>query len=201
MRQLNNSLPDELAKTLSSLAFEENGGLFIDSIQTSGKDLKVCFKLRLSDDKNDQQWIIKITGNIAERIVLTSTHTLQLFSDHELLWDYTDSHTELYFKGKSKNPYHLYKDLYKLHNRPFNDGMLETYINGTDGVFKLCESGFGLFARGPKKMLEQYKKCLEKHDVQANYMGDYPAEEKDLKLLFFGESYFIGKDFEFERIS
>ena len=75
---------------------------------------------------------------------------------------------------------------------------------------KLCEANFGLFARGPKRILKYYFDCLEKEGQVPYYYGDYTLtrwdgekaipEDRTVKVAIPGGTYFIGQDFNFKRL-
>lgn len=64
-------------------------------------------------------------------------------------------------------------------------------------MLKLCTNDNGLFARGPKRILNKYEECLNANGIKTNFINEIESEKKDLKLLIFGDSYFIAKDFKF----
>lgn len=65
----------------------------------------------------------------------------------------------------------------------------------------------GIFARGPKYILDYYFKALEKAGKEPYYFGEYAAkkwngeqlvpEDNEFKLALLGGTYFIGQQFMF----
>lgn len=122
-----------------------------------------------------------------------------------MLWEYTDNIASLYFNGKSETPDELLADIYRLHRREFGQEFeIEKYLNNCIDFSSLCHSDFGLFAKGPKKILDLYFLCLEKHKM-IPYYYDYEILENtlnsDLVILILGSSYFIGRDFKFKKLN
>jgi len=68
----------------------------------------------------------------------------------------------------------------------------------------------GLLTKGPKTLLEKYAECLKSNGMDYTIIGERPATywrgrqylpEKKMRLLFFGESYFIAEKFSFLEIN
>nr|WP_276902468.1 hypothetical protein [Pedobacter kyonggii] len=92
-------------------------------------------------------------------------------------------------------------DLYKSHLKTYYGDFPFAYgINAAMDIFKLCKNRSGMFARGPKRILEKYQICLAKHNIQSNFVVGSSKPEHKLKLLVFGESYFIGEEFLFTEV-
>ena len=78
-------------------------------------------------------------------------------------------------------------------------------------LLTLCKSNIGLFAHGPKQILNHYFACLTKAGKEPYFFGDNPAkkwdgvkwvlEDKDLKLALLGGTYFIGQSFKFIQLN
>jgi hypothetical protein len=200
MKKITEPLPENLQAILDSLDYEENGGLVITSLTYSGDDLIVFFKLACGDNESPEQlWRLDVVGLEKEKVVRSWTLYPEIYTDHFLLWEYTDYYTELYYKGQVDNPEKLFRDLYKTYVGNFDDNFKFGFgINAPNGMLKLCTDDIGLFARGPKRLLAEYEKCLIGHGIKTNYVNEIKPEAKDLKLLLFGDSYFIGKEFKFQ---
>jgi len=203
MKELLNELPKELVENLNKTEYVEDGGLLIRSIRYIGDKLEVEFILSFGDYENPKQnWRINITGIKKEKIVINWASYPEIYSDHFLLYDFLDNFTELYFNSKASDSEKLFIDLFTKHNALFGRWIdFESYIHIPKGYSMLCSTHNGLFARGPKKILEEYNKCLISNEIKTTYIGEIESEYKTLKLLILGDSYFIGENFEFERIN
>jgi uncharacterized protein YkuJ len=202
MTKLNDIFPSDFKTILDSLYFEENGGLVISTLQYLNDDLKVLFTLSYSDNKKlEQTWQIDIIGIEKERVVRNWTTFPEIYSDHFLLYEFIDNCTELYFNGTTSNPEKLFIDLYKSHISNYSDYLdFGLGINAPNGMLKLCTNDYGLFARGPKQILIKYAECLKANGIKTNLINVIESDKKDLKLLIFGDSYFIAKDFRFSKV-
>ena len=202
MKELLDYLPQELVDNLDKIEYQEDGGLMINTIKLVDEDLIVIFKLSFGGyNLPIQTWQIDIKKIKTEKIIFDWANYPEIYSDHSLLRDYLDNYTELYFNSKTENSEKLFIDLFKTHNLHFGKWIdFGTCINAPDGILELCKSDSGLFARGSKRILEKYEDCLIRHGIKTKFIGEVESEDKDFKLLIFGKSYFIAKDFEFRRI-
>ena len=194
-------LPTDLTIILDSLEYQENGGLVITCLNFTNENLRVFFTLSYGDNQLPQQfWTLDVFGIKKEKVSTGWTVYPEIYSDHFLLYDLTDDYVELYFNGNTENPEKLFCDLYKSHTVNYDNNLEFGYgINAPNGMLKLCTNDCGLFARGARRILAEYERCLKSHGIRTNYLNEVTSEDKDLKLLIFGESYFIGKDFKFSR--
>lgn len=198
----NNIIPSDLRQILEGEDFELNGGgLVISSVIYTGNDLEVLFKIKFqAHNIPEQNWKIDISEIEAESISRSWTEELTVYDDHFLLYEFLDSHIELYYNNKADDSLKLLADIFELHKNNFDNRLPFAHgINFPLGRHRLCNSSNGLFARGPKRILELYWKCLNSNGVRANFVNEIPSNKSDLKLLEFGDSYFIGKTFLFSR--
>jgi len=199
LKTLKYLLPEKLEKILTSDDYYEDGGMIISGLAYQDKDLILTINLYPNSNRQTKQiWVLKIINIAAENFSRSWTTRFSFYSEHFLLYGLTDIHGDLYYNGKAKNPEKLLIDLYKSHLKTYYGDFPFAYgINAAMDIFKLCKDGSGMFARGPKKILEKYQVCLAKHEIQSNFVESSPKPEHKLKLLAFGESYFIGEDFLF----
>jgi hypothetical protein len=213
MIELNDILPLELKASFDSLDYEEEGGLTALSLKYLDNELHFDFSIFLGDlEQNEtQNWQLQVLNYRDSKIDIDNLGSYFCFySDHFLLWEFTDFETELYFKKGSNRPENLLADIYSIHNTAFDNYIqLEKFINGSS-LLTLCKSDNGLFARGPKQILRYYFDSLTKAGKEPYYFGDYFAkkwdgekwvpEDKDLKVAVLGGTYFIGQTFLFKRL-
>jgi len=202
LKTLQYNIPGSLEKIFKSYDYEEDGGMVISGLTYQDKDLVVTFNLYPSSDRQTKHiWELKIINIAAENFSRSWTTHFSFYSDHFLLCELTDVKGDLYYNGKAKNSEKLFIDLYKAHLKTYYDNFPFAYgINAAMDIFKLCKDGSGMFARGPKQVLEKYQICLAKHNIQSNFVGSSTKPENKLKLLIFGESYFIGEEFLFTEV-
>lgn len=199
MKTLKYPLPEKLEKILSGDNYYRDGGMVISGLTYQDKDLIVTFNLYPNSDRQIKQiWELKILNIVFENFSRCLTTHFSFYSDHFLLYGLTDSQGDLYYNGKAKNPEKLFIDLYKSHIKTYYGDFPFAYgINEAMDITKLCKDGSGMFARGPKQVLEKYQVCLAKHNINSNFVESSAKPEHQLKLLVFGDSYFIGEEFLF----
>ena len=201
MKTRNDLFPSDFKAILDTLD-EENGGLVILSLKYLNDDLKVLFTLSYGDNEKPKQlWQLDIADIEKERFVRNWVTFPEIYSDHFLLYEFIDNYTELYFKGSTSNPEKLLIELYNSHILNYsNDLDFGLGINAPNGMLKLCTNDNGLFARGPKRILIKYADCLKANGIKTNFINEIESDKKNLKLLIFGDSYFIAKDFKFSMV-
>ena len=202
MTTRNDIFPTDFKTILNSLDYQENGGLVISSLKYINDDLKVMFTLSFGDNETPEQfWQLDIVDIEKERFVRNWATFPEIYSDHFLLYEFIDNYTELYFNGSTSNPEKVLIDLYNSHISNYNNDLeFGLGINAPNGMLKLCTNDYGLFARGPKRILNKYAECLNANGIKTNFINEIESDKKDLKLLIFGYSYFIAKDFKFSIV-
>jgi hypothetical protein len=208
MTELTDILPPALKEILDSLDYEGDGGIIFRSVSLQGEDLIYEFSIKpWGESWACQVWRMQVKNYSDFKLEAGfESGYLSFYSDHFLLWEYTDINTELYVSQPANNPESLLAYIYMLHANVF-DGLIsaETYVNGS--LMDACKSKFGLFARGPEKVLRHYFKFLETAGMKPYYCSpkfrnsnSKLLETKQLKLALIGDKYFIGTDFIFERV-
>jgi hypothetical protein len=199
-------LPFELNETLNSSEFDDEGGLVIESINHRDDIIAITLSIRFDAVKNtpNHLWLITACGVEIMRTLINWTQEIKLYNKHTLLLEFIDIEAELYFNGTTDNPQGLFVDIsLELGNLAGNNIDVVNYIIPFTEVRKLSQQQYGLFAKGPKTILEVYASCLTKNGIKPIFIGEYEPTEasKSLKLLRLGESYCIGHTFKFERLS
>jgi len=195
-------LPEELDKTLNSLEFDDEAGMLIESISYSEADLYLTFSIRFDEDTARQLWRVTINGIADEFVTRDWTQSINIYNEHPLLLEYSDRYTELYFKGTTDNSEALFIEIFEsLMQMADNVTDISDYLFSPERVKELSQQGYGLFARGPKTILKLYEQCLIKQGIKPIFIGEKEPslENRSLKLLKLGKSYFIAKNFVFER--
>ena len=93
--------------------------------------------------------------------------SLELTSDHPLLWQFTQDSTSAFFSGKPADAYAAVGALYEAHQNAVGDWFgLENYLNGSFIPRELLSGGYGLLAQGPVSLLAAYKDALRPHGIE-----------------------------------
>lgn len=198
-------LPSEVKEVfeLADLVYES---VIIKSITYLQDDIIVLLEFDLGEDSPKQFWALKVIDAQDEKIVRTWATYVQVYTDHYLLWPFTDEEAELCINGTNDAPEKLVADFYSLHQAAFGEWLaIDCYVSDLPGKAK---SKFAQFAKGPKRILEYYASWLASHGRNPyflNFEGLTNANARvvrvPLKLLTFGECYFIGKEFVFTKRS
>lgn len=195
-------LPHDLNLVLNSPEFDDEAGILIKSIQFVDDDLYISFNLIFDQDTEPQSWQVKVIGVEGEKIVRGWTQHICIYKQHPLLLEYFDNYTELYFNGTTAQWQELFIDIVKSLIKLFGtERDYFKYILVPNTVNTLSQQGYGLFARGPRLILELYQNCLIKHGINAYFVGGIKVSITDepFKLLQIGSSHAVGREFYFER--
>ena len=213
-------MPKELEEAYSKLSSNNNGDFRVNAIKFLGDDLYFDFSISTEtiDGQDEiQNWQMHVLKCRDSKIDFDNLEDeFRFYSDHFLLWEFTDKQVELYFKKGANNPELLFADIYILHHTIYKNLIpLEKFTNASksyngNNLLTLCKADYGLFAKGPKRILEYYYNSLTYANTEPYYFGDrkplkwdgkkFIDENKDLKLVLLGSSYFIGQDFKFNLL-
>lgn len=209
----NRVLPPEILELLQDADFESVGGIFIERLDYLESNALIKLRIETSSELPNQFWQITVENIISERILRSWVYDngaryIEVYTDHYLLWEFTDQHTELYVNGTSAStPEYVGARFYEMHATAFGEWLpLETYIN-KGGLFVATQMPQGLFAEGPKKILRQYERWLKQLGKPAYiFEGDgliarnTRNDTLDLQLIIIGDNYFIGNHLTFTRV-
>jgi hypothetical protein len=203
-RRIELKLPKELEMIFGSSDYNHDGWLVQKNLFFSEDKLQFDFVLHLGDEeRTQQQWQMVVEGYKTSRFYPEKLGAyFQFYDNHFLLWEFQNIWTELYTKKASVNPETLLANLCVLHQKSFGSFLpFGCYFNGANNWLELCGSGFGLFSRGPAKILALYYDCLQSAGTEPYFLGQFnpDVENSELKLLIIGDCYFIGNDFHFKR--
>ena len=204
-------LPKKLEDIFSEFD-EDDFNLYITKADYSGDNFLVDFELTVQDINErggiSQKWTIEAIGHRKNHVSFDFAPFMEIKDDHPLLWEFTDTQCQLYFTGECKDPAKLFYDLYVTHKRMFDKYQ---YFNISFGEETTCFKPFqysnGLLTQGSKKLMELYGNCLIRNGLDFTIIGErqakywdgdqYILESQDLKVLFFGDTYIVAKDFSF----
>jgi hypothetical protein len=158
-----------------------------------------------TNPESDENWRIEAKAYKDCKLSFGSIAAFMIEEDDPLLWKYTDVQCELYFNGKCTEPANLITDLYSLELKLFkNYQHFGEYLNGGD-IFRLLKAEYGLFARGPQKLLSNYAESLAKYNIKASIITISPFKEAmtsnhQLKILLLSDhGHVIAEKFNFVR--
>lgn len=196
------NLPIELERLLIKLE-EEDGGIVVSSLEYIDSDLEIYFTVSFPDSEiPHQNWRIRAINIKKERFERSWETNLQLFANHPLLLEFNDDHSELYYTGRTLHPEKLIVDLFRMFSdNAWKDLKFGWGINAPDGFLKLCNEETGLFARGPKSILEKYASVLHENGIRISMLDDMEKNRQELMLLMLGRNYFIAEEFTFDLIN
>jgi hypothetical protein len=197
-------LPPEIQYLLNNYD-EEDINLLITKADYSGDVPILSFKIGESGAE-PQNWILEVVGHRASEISFTSIvedSTILITNDHPYLWQYSDVQTELYFKGSSQDIYRVVAELNQIDFKLFGK-----YLNSSQQLYTILRTSNGSLGKGPKKLLTEYEKCLNKYGIETSQVGGYIPTYWDgksncsgdtLKVFLIGGSYIVGQNFVFRR--
>lgn len=131
---------------------------------------------------------------------------IQLMHKHPLLWKYNDFQSSLFFNGAAEDQYRLFWSLYRAHRNKYEDLLpFDTYLNTAFLERDYFLPSSGIFAKGPRKLMNIYAECLEKEGIQCSQTNIAPPMLWDgskytegfqhPKILFLNNSFIIADDF------
>ncbi|MNJ84667.1 hypothetical protein D3C87_21250 [compost metagenome] len=199
--KVSTNLPIGLENLLIKLE-EEDGGIVISSLEYKDSDLEIHFKASFPNSEIPEQiWKIQAINIEKERFVRDWSVNIQLFVNHQLLLEFNENHSELYYRGKVTAPEKLAFDLFQVFTEnEWKDLQLGLGINAPEGFLKLCNREAGLFARGPRSLLDRYFSLLHENGVHTRMLDNMEKNRQELVLLLFGQSYFVAEEFVFDQI-
>lgn len=127
-------------------------------------------------------------------------HAIEIQDNHPILWPFTDNMAALYFSSAAPDGNRLYYEIVETHELLL-EGLLPVnrFLNHVYGK-QIVFAPFGLFAKGPEKLMQAYAACLEsagmKHVISEIYVP--VREERRPQVLILGDSFIVGETFELE---
>lgn len=107
--------------------------------------------------------------------------------EHPLLWQHNDEHVSIFFSSSPARPCELVGRLYEAHHRLLRGWReLADYLHANS---ELLGGGRGLFARGPKRVIDQYAAVIG-DSLQFSIVADHKARG-GYRAILFDECYVI----------
>ena len=207
-------IPPQLTNLFETYDYEDLK-LSIIHVDWDEEPLTLDFAVRTAyqsgEEVVNERWKVEVVGHREDRISFDYGESVLILQEHPLLWKFTDWQCNLYFSGTCADPAKLFYHMYHLHVRLFASFVpFEAFLNLTDfeRLFKLQG---GLIAKGPRKLLQQYAKCLEEQGLGWSIIDGYrptfwngeshQPESSDLKILLVAQTntYVIAEDFIFSQ--
>lgn len=206
-------LPAEILDIIQESDFESVGGIYIECLDYLENNALLKLRIEAGSEEATQFWQVTIEEIVSEKLQRSWAYDngasyIEIYTDHYLLWEFTNQHTELYVNGITESPpEYVGARFYEMHMKAFGEWLpLETYIN-SGGLFNAIQMPQGLFAQGPEKVLSQYEKWLKQlgkpaYIFESEGLAAHNArkDRPDLQLMILGNSYFMGKRLIFSKI-
>ncbi|CAG5083877.1 hypothetical protein [Parvicella tangerina] len=212
MRTINDEiLPKELLQIIENDELEWDGGALITSIDYFADDAKIELSILLDRSEEKRQlWEVQLEGIRNENIKREWAEDIGVYNQHYLIKEQMDLNSELYLKNPTTDSNKLLHDLYVHFLSKFEYNIpFDKYLNKTSNIDFLLKMDNGLFAKGPKFILEEIDTVLKNHKCETYFFGETPAkrwldnqwinETSDLIVLTIGESYFVAENITFKR--
>jgi hypothetical protein len=189
-------LPKGLSEILKSVGYSDYTLNFLN-INLSTDIMKVEFSINDTEDSNRNAIVLMTISGMTDFFISKNENSgySHLESKHPLLWRFSDTQCELYITGKTKASKELAYDLFNIHNTLFGH-----YISFDPNILTTLNNGYGLFQKGSKQLLKTYSDKINEYGIKTSIISEQVPNKIsfDLKILFLGNSYFIGDNFEFE---
>ncbi len=208
----NSDLPIEIMKLISEEETEWQGGFKINSLDFHEEDLKIKFELKLDTTGESLFWEIQVEDLIDFKFEREFSEDMNIYSDHPLVRKWTKDEVSIYVKQRAKKPHQLAAQLNDEINSRFDYLFsIEDFLNTNYSLLSSCkELNFGLFAKGPKFLMEIIFEQLQIEGCQPYYFGSnkpmkwvidgWQEAAKNLKVLSIGNSFFVASKFAFKQV-
>jgi hypothetical protein len=160
----------------------------------------------------DQRWQIEVIGHRQNNVSFDYGESIEILTDHPVLWKYSDFQAELYFSGVCEHPDRLFYQMYQVHYALYQ-GLVpfEAFLN-TNDFGRFFQLPGGLLAKGPRKLLQAYAPFLEEaglkwsitNERKASYWdgASHQPERDDLQILRIDQTttYIVAEGFNFTAL-
>jgi len=198
--KIEDNLPAALLERLGQPDFDDEAGFVIESSLYNNGVLQ--FILSLKSEEDIELWEVKIEHVSEYKITGSWVQDIRIYKTHPLLLNFTRNSADLYFKGSTEFPAELFFDIVQSLN-DWADGLEEIskYFLTPEDIHIRNTWGYGLFFRGPKIISKIYQQCLQKHGINAYFVGSSstPDEDSNFRLLLLEDSYVIGENISFQK--
>lgn len=211
-------LSRKLAAILDAADFDEDGGIEIIAIELLGNDLNL--KIELWGGLYGiprQEWKLECRCVKDYRLQPSNKVGLEVITEHPLLFPHNKVQSELFFNGTTDNLKGLLADLMIAHNKIVGTWFsLKDFLHQVPCLthvpyIKNSDFKFGLLAKGPDIVMQEYLKVMEQYKIEANIINKqeskiwdgetWVASSNDNVVLFIGDNYFITNSIQVTNIS
>lgn len=160
-----------------------------------------------------KSYIIRVLGVLEHHIVNfgMTVNNVQFLDEHPLLYEYTEKPTAVFFRGEVDNADSVVMDIAQAHAMTFYPWRhFPQYLNTEQSLASLFEAGGGLLGQMPAPLAQRIVSVLEHHQLEHKLAEGEPYIKKHdnpallqtgLKVLIFGESYFIAYGFSIQEMA
>jgi hypothetical protein len=190
--------------------------LLVAQVGASPNEIQLLTEVAELDEKAGglrpiRSYLIRVLGALEHRVVNlgTTVGTVKIETDHPLLYQYKQKPTAVFFRGKVENPDALTTDIAQAHATTFFPWRhFPEYLNTSQPLSTLFESGGGLIGNMPEALANRIIKVLEHHKLEHKITQDTPYVklhdnpgllEMEVKVLLFGASYFVSYGFSIQE--
>ena len=189
-------LPKGLTDIIESVGYADCDFSFLD-INLSTDIFKVELSINDTEGSNEKVIVIMTISGKTDFFIAKNDNSgySHLENNHPLLWRFSDTQCELYVTGQTKASKELAFDLFNIHYSLFGQ-----YISFDPSILTTLNNGYGLFQKGSKQLLKMYADKINEYGIKTSIVSELQPDKTslNLKVLFLGNSYFIGDNFEFE---
>jgi hypothetical protein len=201
---------DELFEIIHSTEFQESQAILdLARVRMEGDILFLSFNLINGDafDEQDQAWEVECAGVLDHSLTLGNCWEFSLHDDHSLLWQHIHPECSVSFHGDCSNAEAIVGELYKRHIELVGQWIpFKRLLNGNP--VDMVRGGYGMFAEGPKPLMEAYASVFESAGIKAGVSeprqrwspGDLFTSADEIEVLVLGDrSYVVAQKFNATR--
>lgn len=195
---------EELLAAVRQMSDEDDDDLIIQLNNAVWKEQSLILQINLGlAGEAKENWEIRCSEVLSYQLSGGYAAILDLVNDHPLLWEFKQENVSAFFYGVPENIQGAITALYEVHESLFNSHIsFARYVHGISPLSQLLSTGGGLLARGPIELLKQYQAKLSLFGTQVSICSAekpiYDADE--IKLLWIGSSYIIGKQWSAHKL-
>jgi hypothetical protein len=152
---------------------------------------------------NRENWEIQCGEVLSYKLSGEYAAFLDLIDDHPLLWEFKQETASAFFYGVPANIQSAISVLYEVHENFFDSHIpCSRYFHKIWPLSRLLSAGDGLLARGPIELLKQYQARLSAFGTKVSICSSQKPtrDANNIKLLWIGNSYIIGKQWSAHKL-
>lgn len=155
----------DLLAIVGSREFDEAGGVLrVRAAAFSERGLSIDLELRV--EAESAEWLLTCEESAQHRLCGGFISTLQVESEHPLLWRFNKPQRAIYFRGTTASPHALIGAIAEAHVDMVGNWLpLDAFLNSGVRLSELLAGGHGLFADGPQPVLDAYERVLTEHGL------------------------------------